>query len=93
MQDVYLHLLQMKDLEKIIYSERDLNLYYIYKLVRSKFINSTNKRKKLDITKLDEDLQEYKELEEYNLDKDSNTERLLQLIDHRSMNNLLLFYQ
>ncbi len=71
----------MKDLEKIIYSERDLNLYYIYKLVRSKFINSTNKRKKLDITKLDEDLQEYKELEEYNLDKDSNTERLLQLID------------
>ncbi len=68
LQDVYLHLLQMKDLEKIIYSERDLNLYYIYKLVRSKFINSTNKRKKLDITKLDEDLQEYKELEEYNLD-------------------------
>ncbi len=44
LQDVYLHLLQMKDLEKIIYSERDLNLYYIYKLVRSKFINSTNKR-------------------------------------------------
>lgn len=81
LQDVYLHLLQMKDLEKIIYSERDLNLYYIYKLVRSKFINSTNKKKKIDITRLDEDLQEFKELEEYNLDKDNNTERLLQLID------------
>ncbi len=59
LQDVYLHLLEMKDLEKIIYSERDLNLFYVYKLIRSKFINSTNKKKRLSTTNLNEDVQEF----------------------------------
>ena len=79
-QDVYLHLLEMKNLEKIIYSERDLNLFYIYKLIRSKFINSTNKKKKIPQTLLDEDVQEFSVDQEYDYDKDENTERLLQIM-------------
>lgn len=80
LQDVYLHLLEMKDLEKIIYSEKDLNLFYIYKLVRSKFINSTNKRKKLPQTLLDEDVQEFSANQEYDIDKDENQEMLLKIV-------------
>jgi DNA-directed RNA polymerase specialized sigma24 family protein len=71
----------MKDLEKIIYSEKDLNLFYIYKLVRSKFINSTNKKKKLSITLLDEDVQEFSMNEEYDYDKDENHEMLLKIVN------------
>jgi len=80
LQDVYLHLLEMKDLEKIIYSEKDLNLFYIYKLVRSKFINSTNKKKKIPQTLLDDDVQEFSQDEEYDYDKDENREMLLKTI-------------
>ncbi len=71
----------MKDLEKIIYSERDLNLFYVYKLIRSKFINSTNKKKRLSTTNLNEDVQEFSENEEYNYDKDESTEKLLEIVD------------
>jgi RNA polymerase sigma-70 factor (ECF subfamily) len=81
LQDVYLHLLEMKDLEKIIYSERDLNLFYVYKLIRSKFINSTNKKKRLSTTTLNEDVQEFSQNEEYNYDKDETTEKLLEIVD------------
>ena len=80
LQDVYVHLLEMGNLEKIIYSEKDLNLYYIYKLIRSKFINSAKKQKKLPQTKLDEDSHEIFENEEYNMDKDETVEMLLKII-------------
>ena len=81
LQDVYLHLLEMRDLEKVIYSEKDLNLYYIYKLVRSKFLNGIKKKSKIDITALNEEqLGELGE-NDYNVDKDENTERLLQVVN------------
>ena len=80
LQDVYLHLLEMGNLEKIIYSEKDLNLYYIYKLIRSKFINSAKKQKKLPQTKLDEDSHEIFENEEYDVDKDETVEMLLKIV-------------
>lgn len=80
LQDVYLYLLEMKDLEKIIYSERDLNLYYIYQLIRSKYLNGIKKKKKINITPLEEEYLENEGENEYDEQADANTERLLQII-------------
>lgn len=80
LQEVYLHLLEMKDLQKIIYNETDLNLFYTYKIIKSKFLNNEKSKKKIDKISLKEELVESHADEEYNLDSDSITEMLLELV-------------
>ena len=59
-QDVYLQLLEMQNLEKIVYNETDLNLFYLYKIIKSKFLNNVKADQKLNKTALKEDLIESK---------------------------------
>ena len=80
-QDVYLQLLEMQNLEKIVYNETDLNLFYLYKIIKSKFLNNVKADQKLNKTALKEDLRESKADEEYDHQRDENTERLLELVD------------
>lgn len=81
LQDVLIHLLEMKDLHKIVYDNTDLNLFYIYKIVKSKFLNNEKSKKKLEIGELNEDIFENTSENEYDFDGDENTERLLQLVN------------
>lgn len=81
LQDVLIHLLEMKDLSKIIYDTTDLNLFYIYKIVKSKFLNGEKTKKKLEISELNEDIYENSHSEEYDFDGDETAENVLQLVN------------
>ena len=43
-QNLYVQLLEMNNLDKIIYQGNSLNQYYLYKIVKSLFIKSINKQ-------------------------------------------------
>ena len=79
-QDVYLQLLEMPDLEKIIYNTTDLNLFYLYKIIKSKFLNNIKSAQKLNKVALKPELADTKAEEEYSEEEDENTERLLLLV-------------
>lgn len=80
-QDVYVQLLEMQNLEKIVFKENDLNLFYLYKIIKSKFLNNVKSAQKLTKVVLKEDVVESKADEEYDLHRDQNTERILELVD------------
>jgi DNA-directed RNA polymerase specialized sigma24 family protein len=80
-QDVYVQLLEMQNLEKIVFNETDLNLFYLYKIIKSKFLNNVKAAQKLTKVALKEDVVESKADEEYDLQRDENTERILELVD------------
>ena len=79
-QDVYLQLLEMPNLEKIIYNTTDLNLFYLYKIIKSKFLNNIKSAQKLNKVALKPELADTKAEEEYSEEEDENTERLLLLV-------------
>ena len=79
-QDMYAKLLEMKDLHKIIYDNTDLNLFYIYKILKSSFLNSIKAAQKLNKTHLHDNVIESTPDEEYDTHRDENTEKLLQLV-------------
>ena len=72
-QDVYLQLLEMPDLEKIIYNTTDLNLFYLYKIIKSKFLNNIKAAQKLNKVALRPELADTKAEEEYSEEEDENT--------------------
>lgn len=72
-QDLYLKLLEFKDIKKIMYGA-DVNLFYLYKMIRSIFVNKTNK--KVNSEPIDEDVFEVPD-EEYDVDKDTQQENLI----------------
>jgi DNA-directed RNA polymerase specialized sigma24 family protein len=79
-QDVYLQLLEMPDLEKIIYNTTDLNLFYLYKIIKSKFLNNIKANQKLNKVALKPELIDTVAEEEYSEEEDENTEKLLLLV-------------
>ena len=79
-QDVYLQLLEMHDLDKIIYNTTDLNLFYLYKIIKSKFLNNIKAAQKLNKVALKPELVDNKAEEEYSEEEDENTERLLLMV-------------
>jgi site-specific DNA-adenine methylase len=80
-QDVYLQLLEMPDLEKIIYNTTDLNLFYLYKIIKSKFLNNIKAAQKLNKVALKPELADNTAEEEYDDQEDENTEKLLLLVN------------
>ena len=80
-QDVYVQLLEMQDLEKIIYNTTDLNLFYLYKIIKSKFLNNIKAAQKLNKVALRPELADTKAEEEYSEEEDENTEKLLLLVN------------
>lgn len=67
-QELYLYLMQMKDINKIRYNNT-VNLFYLYKSLKSKFLNSIKQNKKIQILPIEEDFLEIED-QEYNYDKD-----------------------
>jgi RNA polymerase sigma factor (sigma-70 family) len=80
-QELYLKLMEMDNLHKIVYNETDLNLFYLYKILKSSFLNNVKANQKLAKTALKEDIIESKADEEYDIQRDENTEKLLELIE------------
>ena len=86
-QEVYVYLMEMKDIEKIRYNNT-VNLFYIYKTIKSKFLNSIKQSKKITILPIDEDFLEIEDLE-YNIEKDEEFEVMLKQTKHLLENEVL----
>ena len=88
-QEVYVYLMEMKDIEKIRYNGT-VNLFYIYQTIKSKFLNSIKKSKKITILPIDEDFLEIEDLE-YNIEKDEEFEVMLKQTKHLLENEVHWF--
>jgi len=74
-QDLYLKLLELKDAKKILYNN-DVNLYYLYKMIKSMYLNSL--KKKTSTLPIDEEIIN-NVYEEYNYDGDEEFEQMVKL--------------
>lgn len=74
-QDLYLKLLELKDINKIVY-KNDINLFYLYKMLRSIFLNGT--KKSITMLPIDEELYNMSH-SEYDYDADADFERMVVL--------------
>jgi len=88
-QEVYCYLMEMKDINKIRYNNT-VNLFYIYKTLKSKFLNSLKQSKKVTFLPIEEDYLEIHEVE-YNLERDEEFERLLEQTKHLLENDIHWF--
>lgn len=74
-QDLYLRLLELKDINKIMYKS-DINLFYLYKMLRSIFLNG--QKKSITMLPIDEELYNLSH-SEYDLVADAEFERMIEL--------------
>jgi DNA-directed RNA polymerase specialized sigma24 family protein len=75
-QELYVYLLEMKDINKIRYNGT-VNLFYLYKALKSKFLNGLKQSKKITLLPVEEDYLEIED-KEYNYDRDEEFEVMLQ---------------
>ena len=75
-QELYVYLLEMKDINKIRYNGT-VNLFYLYKALKSKFLNNIKQSNKIQVVPVEEDYLEIEDTE-YNYDKDEEFEVMLQ---------------
>jgi len=87
--EVYVYLMEMKDIEKIRYNGT-VNLFYIYKTIKSKFLNSIKQSKKVTILPIEEDFLEIEDFE-YNLEKDEEFKKMLEQTRHLLENDIHWF--
>ena len=76
-QELYLYLMQMKDINKIRYNNT-VNLFYLYKALKSKFLNGIKQSNKIQVLPIEEDFLELQIEEEYNYDIDQEFEIMLE---------------
>jgi DNA-directed RNA polymerase specialized sigma24 family protein len=74
-QDLYLRLMEMKDINKIMYNN-DVNLFYLYKMVKSIYLNGL--KKQTNHLPIDDDLVNLP-ADSYSYDADNEFERMLSL--------------
>jgi DNA-directed RNA polymerase specialized sigma24 family protein len=74
-QELYLYLMQMKDINKIRYNNT-VNLFYLYKALKSKFLNSIKQSKKIQTVPVEEDYLEIED-KEYDYSNDEEFETML----------------
>jgi len=74
-QDLYLKLLELKDIKKILYKQ-DVNLFYLYKMLRSIHLNGI--KKATNHLPIDDDLLN-KPADFYSIEADNEFERMLEL--------------
>ena len=74
-QDLYLRLMEMKDCKKIMYKQ-DVNLYYLYRMLKSIFLNGL--KKQTSTLPLNDDLYNLA-AEEYSYSADNEFEERLRL--------------
>lgn len=75
-QELYLYLIQMKDINKIRYNNT-VNLFYLYKALKSKFLNGIKQSNKIQVVPIEEDFLEIED-QEYDYDKDQEFEVMLE---------------
>ena len=80
-QDLYVKLLEYKNINKIMYKQ-DINLFYLYKMLRSIHLNGI--KKQVPNLPIDDDLLN-KQAEEYSYEADSDFERML-VLTHDALN-------
>jgi len=88
-QELYMYLMQMEDINKIQYGST-VNLFYVYKILKSKFLNSIKQSKKVTIMPVEDDYLEIVD-EEYSLDKDVEFEEMLEATKHLLENDVHWF--
>jgi DNA-directed RNA polymerase specialized sigma24 family protein len=74
-QDLYLRLMEMKDISKIMYNN-DINLFYLYKMIKSIYLNGL--KKQTSTLPIDDDLINLS-ADEYSYEADDEFERTLEL--------------
>lgn len=77
-QDLYLKLMELKNINKIAYKD-ELNMYYVYKMLKSIFINK-NKRI-INTVEIDDDVLECYNSEEYDYEADAEYEKTIAAIN------------
>ena len=75
-QDMFVMLLEMKDISKIKYNNT-VNLYYLYKTLRSLFLNRYQKHASSHVPLPEAEF----EAELYSYDKDDNFESMIQIVN------------
>lgn len=75
-QEAYVYLLEMENIDKIKYGNT-VNLFYLYKLIKSKFLNSIKQNKKVTIVEVNEDYLNIED-QEYSLELDAQYEYKLE---------------
>lgn len=85
-QELYVFLMEMNDINKIRFNDT-VNLFYIYKILKSKFLNGKKKSSKINILPIEED---YLDLEDtvYNVEKDMEFEKMLSITNHLLEDNV-----
>jgi len=76
-QDLYLKLMEFKNVEKILYNN-DVNLFYLYKMLRSNYINEIKKQPKN--LPIDDDILNI-QADEYSYVADIEFERTVELVN------------
>lgn len=74
-QDLYLKMMEIKDIKKIMYNN-DVNLFYLYKMLRSTFLNAN--KKQINHLPIDDDLLN-KPADLYSYEADNDFELRLEL--------------
>ena len=87
-QDLYLRLLELDNIQKLIY-KNDINVYYLYKMLRSMFLN--NQKKTINTSSINENLFDIAD-EEYDIEADIEWEKMLKLTNE-ALNNTYWFDQ
>ena len=80
-QDLYLKLMEFQNIQKIMY-HNDINLFYLYKMLKSIHLNGI--KKVVNVLPIDDDLLN-KQAEEYSYEADNDFERMLELT-HEALN-------
>jgi DNA-directed RNA polymerase specialized sigma24 family protein len=79
-QELYVYLMGMKDINKIRYNNT-VNLFYLYKALKSKFLNNIKQSKKITVLPVEEDYLEIEDIE-YDEIKDEEFEVMLKVTKH-----------
>jgi DNA-directed RNA polymerase specialized sigma24 family protein len=79
-QDLYVSLLEMKDINKIKYGDT-VNLFYLYKMIKSRYLNNLKKAKQATTVQIEEDIFTI-EATEYNYELDEEFEVMLAKTKH-----------
>jgi len=78
-QNLYVKLLELPNLSKIMYGKKDINLYYLYKMVRSLFLNA--EKKEFKSLPINEELIEILSDKPYDFELDEKQEETYHLVN------------
>jgi DNA-directed RNA polymerase specialized sigma24 family protein len=87
LQEVYLYLLEMPNIEKIIFNKTELNLLYIYRIIKTRYLKSISKNNTIGITE-DVDCPS----DDYDYIADADFERTLAIVQHELSDSGSLYW-